>query len=47
MHERGLAFDLGASPAALALAGQFAFQFGLRWGGGFSPPDPPHFELRS
>jgi len=43
-HERGIAFDLAASPAALALAGRYAGAFRLRWGGGFSPPDPVHFE---
>jgi len=44
MHERGLAFDLAASPAALTLAGGYALAFRLRWGGNFSPPDPVHFE---
>ena len=43
-HERGLAFDLAADPAALALAGTIAPLYGLRWGGTFGVPDPIHFE---
>lgn len=41
-HERGLAFDLAASPEGLQTAGKFAPLFNLRWGGRFS--DPVHFE---
>jgi hypothetical protein len=52
-HNYGAAFDLAilGSPSgmseygALAFAGAYAPQLGLRWGGQFSNPDPPHFEL--
>jgi hypothetical protein len=52
-HDFGAAFDLAivARPsgmsqyAALAMAGAYAPQIGLRWGGEFENPDPPHFEL--
>lgn len=52
-HDYGAAFDLAiiARPsdmseyAALAFAGAYAPQIGLRWGGQFPNPDPAHFEL--
>lgn len=52
-HNYGAAFDLLiiARPAgmteaqALALAGGMAPAYGLRWGGTFTNPDTPHFEL--
>lgn len=52
-HDFGAAFDLAiiARPSgmseydALAFAGAYAPQIGLRWGGQFPDPDPPHFEL--
>lgn len=52
-HNYGAAFDITiqARPAsmtaydALALLGAYAPAIGLRWGGYFSNPDTPHFEL--
>lgn len=52
-HNYGAAFDLAITsrPAgmsyddALAFAGAHAPVLGLRWGGHFTNPDPPHFEL--
>jgi hypothetical protein len=52
-HDFGAAFDLkitkapgGMSAAqALELAGEGAAAYGLRWGGTFTNPDAPHFEL--
>jgi D-alanyl-D-alanine carboxypeptidase len=54
-HNFGAAFDVrvkpGGAPAgmsdeqAFAVAGQYAPQFGLRWGGAFPDPDDDHFEL--
>ena len=52
-HNYGAAFDVSiiSRPAsmtveqALAVLGRAASSFGLRWGGTFSNPDTPHFEL--
>lgn len=54
-HNYGAAFDVrvkaGGAPAgmsdeqAFSVAGQYATQFGLRWGGTFPDPDTDHFEL--
>jgi hypothetical protein len=54
-HNYGAAFDVrvkagGAPPGmsdaqAFAVAGQYAGQLGLRWGGHFPDPDVDHFEL--
>lgn len=54
-HNYGAAFDVrvkpGGAPAgmsdeqAFAVAGQYATQLGLRWGGHFPDPDTDHFEL--
>lgn len=52
-HNYGAAFDVQiiARPSnlseaqALAILGRFAPSIGLRWGGTFQNPDPPHFEV--
>lgn len=52
-HDYGAARDAAivSAPAgmssddALAVLGSLAPQAGLRWGGTFTNPDPPHFEL--
>ncbi len=44
-HEAGLAVDLHFDGSVSRSAvGHAAIDFGLRWGGGFQHPDPPHFE---
>jgi hypothetical protein len=52
-HNYGAAFDVSilsrpssqSESSALAMLGQYAPALGLRWGGNFSDPDYPHFEL--
>lgn len=52
-HNYGAAFDVSISsrPSNLSeydaqkMLGQYAPSLGLRWGGLFKNPDPPHFEL--
>lgn len=52
-HNYGAAFDIivTARPSSLSVAGvqrklgEYAPRIGLRWGGTFSNPDAPHFEL--
>lgn len=48
-HERGEAFDVGfdyaLSPTEWERIGNLGRQLGLRWGGDFSTPDRPHFDL--
>lgn len=50
-HNYGAAFDVAITRTptnesdALEQLGAVAPQFGLRWGGGFTNPDPYHFEL--
>jgi D-alanyl-D-alanine carboxypeptidase-like protein len=52
-HNYGAAFDVIVSgrpstlsyDQAVALLGRYAPSIGLRWGGLFRNPDPPHFEL--
>jgi hypothetical protein len=52
-HNYGAAFDVMITSrpatlsygAALAKLGSYAPSIGLRWGGAFTNPDPPHFEL--
>lgn len=52
-HNYGAAFDVRVTArpasmteyAALRALGLYAPNIGLRWGGNFTNPDPPHFEL--
>lgn len=47
-HEYGLAFDIVAADRTRQRElGEFGELLGLYWGGRFSRPDPPHFQLVS
>lgn len=45
-HTTREAFDLAADDWTLAAFGSWARYLGARWGGDFSDPDPPHFDVR-
>jgi len=48
-HESGQAFDVGADyaldDAQWRAVGALGEALGLRWGGTFTRPDPPHFQI--
>lgn len=43
LHERGEAVDLGRTGFRW-IYGAWAHLVGIKWGGDFSKPDPPHFQ---